>query len=193
MSIRITKLHLVLSLMAVSLTAFFFIQLNTDNSLGNIFSLRLPIRISIERAQTVQKAEPIPQSESKLVKDVNFQHVARQTIAIAGEEMKIAKRNYLDISTGQATLRHAKQLFAQASFTRAIQEAKASINEFKQAPLRMVTSYRVKRGDCLWNISKRKDVYGKGAKWVVIWRANEEKIPDFDLIYSNQVFTVPRN
>ena len=52
-------------------------------------------------------------------------------------------------------------------------------------------TYTVKRGDCLWNIAKMSEHYGRGAMWVDIWRANEKKIPDFDVIYRGQKLVIP--
>lgn len=49
--------------------------------------------------------------------------------------------------------------------------------------------YRVQRGDCLWNISKRvlKDPF----KWPLIYTANEGQIRNPNLIYPGQRFAIP--
>jgi predicted RNase H-like nuclease (RuvC/YqgF family) len=52
-------------------------------------------------------------------------------------------------------------------------------------------SYTVKGGDCLWNISKKKDIYSNAWLWPKIWQANDTKIKNPDLIYPRQTFTVP--
>lgn len=51
------------------------------------------------------------------------------------------------------------------------------------------TTYTVKSGDCLWNISKA--VYGDGSKYTKIYDANKDKITNPNLIYPNQVLTIP--
>jgi nucleoid-associated protein YgaU len=51
----------------------------------------------------------------------------------------------------------------------------------------------VRRGDSLWAIAKMPRHYGRGAFWTKIWRANEKKIPDFDIIYPRQVLLIPKN
>lgn len=54
-----------------------------------------------------------------------------------------------------------------------------------------VISYSVVRGDCLWNIAKKKEHYGNAFAWPVIYKANRDKIKNPDLIYPSQVFSIP--
>lgn len=51
--------------------------------------------------------------------------------------------------------------------------------------------YTVVKGDCLWNIAKKKEHYGNGFAWPKIYNANKDKIKDPDLIFPKQVFKVP--
>lgn len=70
-----------------------------------------------------------------------------------------------------------------------------------------VTSYVVKKGDSLWKISGKKDIYDDPFKWTDIYKANKETISSWqrrynavlkegqkeaDLIYPDQEFTIPR-
>jgi nucleoid-associated protein YgaU len=52
--------------------------------------------------------------------------------------------------------------------------------------------YSVIRGDCLWRIAGKKEIYGDPWKWLRIWSYNKTQIKDPDLIYPAQQFTVPR-
>jgi peptidoglycan hydrolase CwlO-like protein len=54
-----------------------------------------------------------------------------------------------------------------------------------------VINYTVVKGDCLWNIAKKKEHYGNGFAWPVIYKANRDNIKNPDLIYPNQVFSIP--
>jgi LysM repeat protein len=60
-------------------------------------------------------------------------------------------------------------------------------------PRGLPTAWKVYSGECLWFIAQYPEVYGTGTKWPLIYRANRDKIKDPDLIYPNQVFTIPRD
>lgn len=53
-----------------------------------------------------------------------------------------------------------------------------------------VNTTTVVRGDNLWRISRR--VYGRGARYTVIYDANQNQIRNHHLIYPGQVFVLPR-
>lgn len=54
-------------------------------------------------------------------------------------------------------------------------------------------SYTVMRGDSLWRISGKDDVYGNPYEWPLIYKANQDMIKDADLIYPGQVFKIKRD
>jgi len=54
-------------------------------------------------------------------------------------------------------------------------------------------SYEVIRGDNLWNISGKDNIYADPYQWPMIYKANRDKIKDADLIYPGQVFDIDRN
>lgn len=54
-------------------------------------------------------------------------------------------------------------------------------------------NYTVRRGDSLWDISGRGEVYDDPYQWPLIFRANSDKIEDADLIFPGQEFTYPRD
>ncbi|MDH4120680.1 MAG: LysM peptidoglycan-binding domain-containing protein [Deltaproteobacteria bacterium] len=53
------------------------------------------------------------------------------------------------------------------------------------------TTHKVKRGDTLWDISRR--YYKDPVNWPAIWNNNKKNIQDPDLIYPDQEFKVPPN
>ena len=54
-------------------------------------------------------------------------------------------------------------------------------------------NYMVQRGDSLWSISGKSDVYANPYKWPLIYKANRDKIDDADLIYPGQNFTIKKD
>ena len=56
-----------------------------------------------------------------------------------------------------------------------------------------VTSYTVVRGDNLWDIASYRVIYGNPYQWPLIYKANADQIKDADLIYPDQVLTIPRD
>ena len=53
--------------------------------------------------------------------------------------------------------------------------------------------YTVQKGDNLWNIAGRGDIYGNAYQWPLIYRTNQAKIRDADLIFPGQQFSIDRN
>ena len=53
--------------------------------------------------------------------------------------------------------------------------------------------YTVQKGDNLWNIAGRADIYGNAYQWPLIYRSNQAKIRDADLIFPGQQFSIDRN
>ncbi len=67
-----------------------------------------------------------------------------------------------------------------------IQEAE---NKAKPAAAGM---YEVVKGDYLWKIAKKPDVYGDPYAWIRIYAYNKDQIKNPDLIYPKQIFRIPR-
>jgi soluble cytochrome b562 len=45
--------------------------------------------------------------------------------------------------------------------------------------------------DCLWNISRKSNIYGNAWLWPKIWQANRDKIRDPDIIHPGQRLQIP--
>jgi nucleoid-associated protein YgaU len=52
--------------------------------------------------------------------------------------------------------------------------------------------YTVVRGDYLWKIAAKDDIYGDAYAWMRIYTSNRDMISDPNLIYPNQVLSIPR-
>jgi len=53
-------------------------------------------------------------------------------------------------------------------------------------------TYLVVRGDSLWKISGKPDIYNNPYHWPLIYKANRDKINDADLIHPGQELTIER-
>ncbi len=72
-----------------------------------------------------------------------------------------------------------------------VEEVVEQVVEVAPAPVApKETVYRVMRGDNLWNISGKSEIYGNPYKWPLIYKRNAAQIKDADLIYPGQEFTV---
>lgn len=60
-------------------------------------------------------------------------------------------------------------------------------------PRGLPNSWKVYKGESLWKISAYPEVYGKGSKWTIIYRANKDQIKDPDIIQPDQIFSIPRD
>ncbi len=74
-------------------------------------------------------------------------------------------------------------------FTKVHKTMQNNLDAWVEAPKEVM--YTVVKGDCLWNIAKKKEYYGNGFAWPVIYKANRDQIKNPDLIYPKQVFKIP--
>ena len=115
-----------------------------------------------------------------------FLSMSPEEIYSKKEELKALKdrlteartNNLALISENEATLNSIESLIMQA--------------EEKGKPVEPDT-YTVVRGDYLWRIAKKADIYNDPYAWSRIYTSNTDQIKDADLIYTNQVFRIPRD
>jgi len=70
------------------------------------------------------------------------------------------------------------------------------VKSLKDALTRQVKVYTVgtwsRDRDCLWNISKKKDIYDNAWLWPKIWQGNRDQIKDPDIIHQGQKLQIPK-
>ncbi len=59
-------------------------------------------------------------------------------------------------------------------------------------PKGMYDEYTVLRGDYLWRIAKKSDIYNDPFAWIRIYSYNREQIKEADMIYPDQIFKIHR-
>jgi LysM domain len=68
-------------------------------------------------------------------------------------------------------------------------QMQAALDAWVEAPKEI--NYTVVKGDCLWNIAKKSDIYSNAFAWPNIYKANRDQIKNPNLIYPKQVFKIP--
>lgn len=76
---------------------------------------------------------------------------------------------------------------------KAYREMQQEQQEAEQTEMKEERSYTVERGDTLWGISGSDVGYNDPYQWPLIYKNNEEKIKDADLIYPGQRFMIEAN
>ncbi len=137
---------------------------------------------------------------------------AEDQVAIAQAAIDDAKAANEEAKAAGAEWRDTADLIAEAEAAleagdtgRAIQlanearmQAENALAQKREEEARMsetpeMDSYTVMRGDNLWNISGRSDIYGNPYQWPLIYKTNRSKIQDADLIYPGQQFDIDRS
>ncbi len=186
MAHRLTRLHIIF------LTIVFFMVFGVCQKLYKQWSSTRRIQV------TEQIQEPMPEIQESVDTDrlKKLEQKARQQIAVTGEKIKLKKKDGFDVSSAVVMLKNAKNAYDLSDFENAIAYARESSNIADMLSLEKVASpltkiYVVKRGDTLWDISKKH--YKKGSKWYDVWKVNKEKVPDFDRIYRGQKIIIPNS
>jgi|SwirhirootsSR3_FD_contig_61_3729239_length_3048_multi_2_in_0_out_0_2 hypothetical protein len=101
-----------------------------------------------------------------------------QTLLAAGEAERAANR----LDNAMADCLRAEELLQ-----------RAGVSTASRAPAVQPERYAVQRGDTLWGISGREQIYHNPFMWPLIYKANSQQIHDPDLIFPRQIFVIPRN
>lgn len=99
-------------------------------------------------------------------------------------------RGYSGLNGDQsARMREAEAAMASGDGRRAYDILNGLLAELRAAKM----TYAVVKGDSLWRISGRSEVYGNPYQWPLIYKANTDKIRDADLIQPGQELSVDKS
>lgn len=98
-----------------------------------------------------------------------------------------------ETAVAQADDENKKFLNENAEETAAASAAAASARGAGASAGGRVSSYSVVRGDNLWSISGKDEVYADPYQWPLIYKTNRDKIKDADLITPGQVLDIDQN
>jgi hypothetical protein len=118
-----------------------------------------------------------------------------------------------ELTTAQQALLHAEMVLERAEALLEQGDAEQALAQFRQAEADCLTAqelstearllaasrlptqpdqYRVLRGDTLWSISGKPTIYRNPLMWPIIYKANQQQIPDPDRIFPQQLLAIPR-
>lgn len=130
-----------------------------------------------------QKAEML-QSEVERTKKRLAAEKQQREVELAAK----VKEEQLMRAAAEAEIRlKAQQLARSAEAARSVQKKP------KESPPPLPTSYTVRRGETLPQISARTEIYNDSTLWPIIYRANRDQIRDPKRLWPGQVFVIPRN
>ncbi len=104
--------------------------------------------------------------------------------------MMVEMQGYAGLSADQdSRLKAAAAALSMAQGKKAYDLLSGLAEELRAANIQ----YAVVRGDSLWKISGKSDIYNNPYQWPLIYKANRSQIKDADLIYPGQNFSIDRN
>lgn len=89
----------------------------------------------------------------------------------------------------QGRLRQGESAISSGDGRRAVDTLGPLLSELRAARI----TYTVVRGDSLWRIAGRAEVYGNPYQWPLIFRNNTDQIRDADLIHPDQRLNIVRH
>lgn len=104
-----------------------------------------------------------------------------------------AEKALADGDTGKAIQLANKARDQAVNALKQKKEEEARLSSLQDKMPTATDSYTVMRGDSLWGISAKSEIYGNPYQWPLIYKANRDKIKDADLIYPGQEFSIDRS
>ncbi len=123
---------------------------------------------------------------AKLKSDVN------SFLGMSPEDI-YSRMNELDDFAAKVAEFRKNDLSTLTANEKALNQIESLINQAREKGKTAVPpSYTVTRGDYLWKIAAKEDIYGDAYAWMRIYTSNSDQIKNPDLIFPDQVLTIPR-
>jgi nucleoid-associated protein YgaU len=112
--------------------------------------------------------------------------------ALDPEELFRRKSEIKDIEAEIQTARESK-IATLSEMDEKLAALDAKVADLKASlPANIYDQYVVIKGDYLWKISKKDEIYGDPYQWIRIYCVNKDQIKNPDLIHPDQVFNIAR-
>ncbi|MDQ7064571.1 MAG: LysM peptidoglycan-binding domain-containing protein [candidate division KSB1 bacterium] len=113
-------------------------------------------------------------------------------MALSPEEL-FKRRKELDDLEAQLNELKQSKIYALTEMQNLVASIEGKITQLRsRMPKAIYDEYTVMRGDYLWKIAGKSDIYGDPYQWVRIYSYNRDQIKDPDLIYPDQIFKIQR-
>ena len=137
--------------------------------------------------------------------EVKKPSAAAEAIAAAKDAIKKAKAIHWEWRDTGKMLKHAEKALKEGDEAKATKLANKARSQAELAvkqyyyeqgvdrslpPMEGVNAYTVNKGDSLWRIAGKSEIYNNPYQWPLIYKANSAKIKDADLIYPGQEFSI---
>lgn len=146
-------------------------------------------RIAESVAKRIKEEEKKRAEEAERKKRLARQEV-EEAIAKAQEAIDKAEKENKEIGAAKDRLKKARETLEKESF----KEAKKIAQEVKELALKAEAKlpeyHKVKKGETLEIIAK--EIYEDPEKWILIYRANKDKIKDANIVHPGQILSIPK-
>lgn len=115
------------------------------------------------------------------------------SLAALSPEDLFKRRKELDTIEERLMEMKESRITALTEMTNKIASMEGKIAQLRaKMPRGLWDDYTVIRGDYLWRIARKPDVYGDPMQWIRIYSYNTDQIKDPDLIYPEQIFKIQK-
>lgn len=176
---------------------------NRISHLAGLLVLAMAMTAGCATAPTEAPAEPAPAAETAPL--APSAEEAMQAIEDARAAVRRAEAEGALWRDSEQLLVDAEEALKAGDTARAIElahqarlQAENAIAQKRSEEARLAAdvgeaSYEVVRGDSLWTISAKPEIYGNPYHWPLIYKANRDTISDADLIHPGQVVAIDRS
>ncbi len=180
--------------------------MNTLSRLTTLGIIVLSMGMVAGCAQQQQKPEAEPTAAKQAGPDAQ---AAEKAIADAKDALAKAKENNWIWRDTEKFLKEAEKDYKEGKYEDAVKKANKAKDQanlaveqyqkeqqmdrglrFKKSSSSNSGSYKVVRGDSLWKISGKPEIYSDPYQWPLIYKTNADKIKDADLIFPGQQFAI---
>lgn len=146
-------------------------------------------RIAESVAKRIKEGEKRRAEEVERKKRLARQEIER-AIASVQEAIDKAEKENKETKAAQDRLQEAREAFKKERLDEAKETAQEARELALKAEAKLPEYHKVKKGETLEIIAK--EIYGDPEKWILIYRANKDKIKDANIVHPGQILSIPK-